>query len=392
MSLFRKALVSRLRNLREGRIVLDGEAHGTPGWLEAKVEVQKARFFASVALGGAAGAGESYRDGDWTCDDLVSLVRILVRNRDVMQGLEGGLARLLLPLRSLAHALRRNSRRGSRRNVADHYDLGNDFFSLFLDETWMYSCAFFERPESTLAEASAAKNERLCRMLALRPRDRLLEIGAGWGGFAIHAASRHGCHVTTTTISREQHAFAVERVRRAGLEGRVTVLLEDWRDLRGRFDRLVSIEMIEAVGHHYLDAWFGKCAELLEPDGLFALQSILIADRFYESARREPDFIKRNVFPGSCIPSMERILRATSRATDFRLLRLEEIGPHYARTLRLWRENLSRNADRARSLGFDDRFLRTWEFYFCYCEGGFLEGHIGDAQMLFGRPRAEIPC
>jgi len=385
VNLFRSALLRRLERLRSGRVTIDGRSFGPEGGLSAAIDVKQPRFWASAALGGACGAGESYMDGDWTSDDLVSLVRILVRDRETLEGLERGFARLLAPFRAAAHALHRNTRAGSRRNIAGHYDLGNGFFALLLDETMTYSCGYFEREEATLAEASLAKYERLCRLLRLGPEDRLLEIGTGWGGFAIHAAGRHGCRVTTTTISAEQRRLAEERVRAAGLEDRVTILSEDYRDLRGTFDKLVSIEMIEAVGHHYLDAYFRLCADRLRPGGLFALQSILIADRFYESARREADFIKRHVFPGSCIPSMARILRSVA-GTPFRLLRFEEIGLHYARTLREWRGNLLRNADRIRALGHPDRLLRMFEFYLCYCEGGFLEKQLGDAQMLFEKP------
>ena len=329
--------------------------------------------------------------GFWEADDLVSVVRLVVRNREVLAGVEGGLARLTMPLHRLFQAARRNTRDGSRRNIVAHYDLGNDFYSLFLDETLTYSCALFERDDMTLAEASTAKYDRLCRKLDLREADRVLEIGSGWGGFALHAAGRYGCRVTTTTISREQHELASRRVREAGLADRVEVLLCDYRDLTGTFDKLVSIEMIEAVGHHYLDAYFRCVSERLAPDGLAAIQAITIVDHAYEQQLRQADFIKRYVFPGSFLPSVAAICAAVARAADLRLVHLEDLTPHYARTLAAWRERFLARADDVRRLGFPESFLRLWEYYLCYCEGAFRERYIGDAQLLFAKPRCTRP-
>jgi cyclopropane-fatty-acyl-phospholipid synthase len=281
--------------------------------------------------------------------------------------------------------LHRNTRAGSRRNISAHYDLGNEFFRLFLDETLMYSCALFERPEMTLAQASTAKLDAICHKLALGPQDHVLEIGTGWGGFALHAAGRYGCRVTTTTISRSQHALACERVRAAGLEDRVNVILEDYRDLKGNYDKLVSIEMIEAIGHQYFGEFFRRCEQRLVPGGQMLLQSITIADRHYARARDEVDFIKRYIFPGCCIPAVSALAQAMADASDLRIVHLEDIGPHYATTLARWRDNFLANLDQVRGLGYPESFCRMWEFYLSYCEGGFAERALGDVQMLLTR-------
>jgi cyclopropane-fatty-acyl-phospholipid synthase len=275
---------------------------------------------------------------------------------------------------------------GAKRHIAAHYDLGNEMFRLFLDESMTYSCAFFESPEMSLAEAQEAKLDRVCRKLELSPDDHLLEIGTGWGSLALHAAGRYGCRVTTTTISREQHAVAVERVRDAGLADRVTILLEDYRDLRGRFDKLASIEMIEAVGWQYFDTFFRRCGTLLRPDGLMLLQAITVADRAYELEKATRSFIRQLIFPAGCLPSVEVIQRCVDRVTDLRMLDLEDITDHYPETLRRWRENFVRSANRAADLGYDLRFRRLWELYFAWCEGGFRERRIGDVQALFAKP------
>jgi cyclopropane-fatty-acyl-phospholipid synthase len=391
---FWKGLVlGRLAGLAEGWLALrdaSGEVSlgaTAPDGLAARLEVRHPRFWRRVATGGTLAAAEAYADGDWEPDDLTAVVRVLARNADALDSVEGGLASLRRPFDALAHALRRNTREGSRRNIADHYDLGNDFFALMLDPTMTYSCGLFERESSTLEEASVAKIERLCRMLRLRPGDHLLEIGSGWGALAMHAAARHGCRVTTATVSRRQYDLARERVERAGLDGRVRVLLRDYRDLEGQYDRLVSVEMLEAVGARYYRTFFAKCASLLREDGLMALQVITIADQRYEQHRRSADFIKRRVFPGSNIPSVTALLAASTAASDLRLRHLEDIGPHYARTLAAWRENLARRGEEVARIT-EPRFRRLWHYYLCYCEAAFAERYLGDVQMLLARPRA----
>jgi len=387
-----RLLRSQLRKLEHGEItVVDGDRRDTFGRtsqrcaLRATLHVRNARFYAETAFGGSVGAGESYMAGDWWSDDPTALVRILLHNRHVIDGVDGRWSRVTEGVRKSLHATARNTRDGSRRNIGAHYDVGNDFFALFLDPTMMYSSAVFERPDMTLEEASVAKLDRICRRLDLQPGDRVIEIGTGWGGFAIHAAGRYGCHVTTTTISREQHAIARERIDAAGLGDRITLLDQDYRDLRGSYDKLVSIEMIEAVGHQYYDTYFRCCSDLMKPGGVMLLQAITIADQQYESARDSVDFIKRHIFPGCCIPSIAAISASVARSSNLRIVGLDDIGPHYATTLAHWRANLLRNADRVRALGYSDAFLRMWEFYFCYCEGGFAEGALGDVQMVLAK-------
>jgi len=395
----RRLFLERLAGLREGELtVIDGEGRQTFGRrtpeckLRATIEVLHPQTYADAAFGGTVGGGEAYLRGLWRADDLTALIRLMLVNRDVMQSMEGGAALLTAPLRRSLHWLNRNSPDGSRRNIAAHYDLGNDLFALMLDETMAYSCAVFERDDATLHEAQLAKFERICRKLQLSPRDHLLEIGTGWGGFAIHAASRYGCRVTTTTISREQHDWAREKIAAAGVQDRVTLLLDDYRDLRGRYDKLVSIEMIEAVGARYLDTYTAQCARLLEPHGAMLLQAITIQDQLYEEALESVDFIQRFVFPGSFIPSVTAITDSVRRATDMKVFNLEDIGPHYATTLRRWRENFFAKLPEVRRLGYPDAFVRLWDYYLCYCEGGFLERQLGDVQMLLTKPRCRLPA
>jgi len=397
----RQLLWRALTRLRRGEIEVHdavgrerfGRAEGDPS-LRARVVVTDPRFYGDVLLGGALGGGEAYIDGRWQCDDLPALVRILLRNPECMGGLDGPVARWLALARDAAARFRRNTRRASRRQIAAHYDLGNDFFRAFLDPTLSYSSGLFERPDASMQEASLAKIDRLCDWLDLGAEDHLLEIGTGWGALALRAASRYGCRVTTTTLSAKQADWARQRVREAGLEERVDVLECDYRDLRGRYDKLVSVEMIEAVGHAHFETYFRRCASLLAPDGLMALQAIVIADRHYESARRHEDFIKRHVFPGGCLPSIEVLSRCVGRATDLRIRRVEDITAHYAETLRRWRRDFHASADAIRAQGYPDGFMRMWDFYLAYCEGGFEERHIGTVQMLLAGSewREPSPC
>ncbi|MCC7013079.1 MAG: class I SAM-dependent methyltransferase [Planctomycetes bacterium] len=386
----RERLFARLTRLRWGRLTFrDQLGHASFGGAvgpQVTVDVRELALYLEVALRGTVGAGEAYVRGAWNCDDLVGIARIFARNREVMGAVEGGLARLATALLRWTHARRDNTRSGSRANIAAHYDLGNEFYALLLDETMMYSCALYERADMSLEHAQLARLERICRKLQLSPSDHLLEIGSGWGGMALYAAREYGCRVTTTTISRRQFEFASERIARAGLTDRVTVVCRDYRDLEGRFDKLVSLEMIEAVGERWLDAYFAKCSTLLEPHGAMLLQSITIRDQHYDAALRSVDFIQRHVFPGACIPSLSAILERVKRCTDFSLFHLDDLGPHYARTLRAWRANFDARREQVRALGYSDEFQRLWEFYLCYCEGGFEERVLGDVQLLLTKP------
>jgi len=394
----RNVLLSLFEKIEFGELtIVDGDniyEFGNPDSdldCRVRVTVKDPRFWGDIGFGGTIGSGESYMQGFWECDNLTDLVRIFVRNRHVMDSLDSGLARVTAPLNKLVHAMRRNSREGSRENIAAHYDLGNDMFSLFLDETMMYSCAIFEHPSATLKEASVAKLDRICQKLQLRPEDHVIEIGTGWGGFAIHAAKHYGCRVTTTTISRAQLDYARQRVKAEGLEDRVTLLLKDYRDLEGQYDKLVSIEMIEAVGPDFMDNYFEQCSNLLKPNGTMLLQAITVADQRYEEARRSVDFIQKYIFPGGFIPSVTAMSDAIARRTDMRLFHLEDIGPHYATTLRRWRERFFRNIERIRALGYPESFIRMWEYYLCYTEGGFEERAIGTVHMLLVKPLCRQP-
>ena len=389
----RKALLSLLSKLKHGRITLTEDNQRYPfgeesfaASLKADISVHHSRFYSRILFGGSIGAAEAYMEGLWSADDLTMVMRILALNQKAFEDMEKGLARLTAPLYKLYHFARKNTKLGSRKNILAHYDLGNDFYALFLDQTMTYSCGIFEHEQSTLEDASVAKYDRLCQKLQLKPGHRVVEIGTGWGGFAVHAAQNYGVHVTTTTISEEQHRYAAKRFRKAGLEDQISLLKKDYRDIRGEFDRLVSIEMIEAVGHQFYAAFFEACSRLLKAEGLMALQAITIGDQIFDRHKRSVDFIKRYIFPGSCIPSVTAISNAIARATDLQLIHLEDITPHYARTLREWRRRFFANVDKVREMGYPETFIRMWEYYLCYCEGGFAERYIGDVQMLFAKP------
>ncbi len=392
---FRARMLALLESLRDCQITLvEGTRRSVLGQplpgrvpLEVTVTVRDPAMFRVVALSGSVGVGEAYMDGLWDASDLTTLVRIFVRNRELLDRMETGLARLGGLILKGLHALNRNSRRGSRRNISAHYDLGNELFELMLDDNLMYSCAVFTREDESLEDASRRKLDRICRKLALEPGMRVVEIGTGWGGFALHAARHYGAHVTTTTISREQFERASARVREAGLEDRITLLRNDYRDLTGEYDRLVSIEMIEAIGHQFLPTYFAQCSRLLKPEGLGLIQAITLEDHRYAQAIRNVDFIQRYIFPGSFIPSIAAMMQAVATSTDLKLVHLEDIGPSYAVTLRRWRERFDANLDRVAALGYPERFVRMWHYYLAYCEGGFLERSIGDVQMLLAKPR-----
>jgi cyclopropane-fatty-acyl-phospholipid synthase len=387
----RRAALGLLSRLRGGVLELvepDGRRFrfGEPSAeLGTTLEVRSPRFYRAL-LGGSVGLGEAYRDGLWDCDDLVALIRIAARNMGPLDRWRRRLHPLLAPLQRTIWRVPRNSRRAARKHISEHYDLGNDLFALYLDESMMYSSAVFPDPEATLAEAQEHRRELICRALELGPDDHLLEIGTGWGAMATHAASRHGCRVTTTTISREQREGALRRILDAGVEDRVTVLLEDYRDLDGTYTKLVSLEMIEAVGWQYFDLFFRHCSELLEPDGLFFLQAILIDDRLYEVEKAARSFANMLIFPGGCLPSLEVIERCVARETDLRMVGLDEIGAHYARTLELWRQRFLANADLAAELGYDEPFRRLWTLWLAMSEAGFRERRLRDVQILFAKP------
>ena len=383
-------LRGRLKSIVGGKItfVEDGQhrVFGTSNGLEAEIRVHNPNFYRKSLLGGGVGFAEAFIHGWWSTDDLTALLRIFVRDINLSNEFEKGFALLARKLLGLYHWRNKNTRTGSRQNIFEHYDLGNDFFSLFLDETLTYSCGIFNTPETSLKEASIAKLERMCEMVSIEKNDHVLEIGCGWGSFAIHAAEKYGCRVSATTISKEQYNLARKRVRRKGLDDRVTILFKDYRELEGTYDKLVSIEMIEAVGHDFLGDFFTKCESLLAEDGAMALQGITMSEDFYEEYLRSADFIQRYIFPGSCCPALSAIKNAATAATDLELARTENIGSHYATTLREWGIRFSENIEKIRSMGYSEEFIRTWLYYFSYCEAGFAEDYLGNVQMVLQKP------
>jgi cyclopropane-fatty-acyl-phospholipid synthase len=392
-TLARRVCLRLLANIQFGSLVLHdgGEAFhfgstGDPAQPHAEVHVHDRGLYRMMLSGGSIASGEAYMQGLWTSPNLVAVMRLFSANLPTLEMLEARQSWLVRLGLKLSHALKRNTHSGSRKNISAHYDLGNNFFRLFLDPTMMYSAALFETDRTGLDEASVAKLDELCRQLELGSDDHLLEIGTGWGGLAIHAASHYGCRVTTTTISKEQYEYARARVRAAGLEDRVSVLCEDYRKLEGSFDKLVSVEMIEAVGHDFYSSYFSRCSQLLKPNGKMVIQAITIADQRYEAARKSVDFIQRYIFPGGSLPSVAVIADHLARDTDMQMVHLRDITRDYALTLAHWRERFLAAQAAVRQLGFDQSFVRMWEFYLAYCEGGFRERIIGTVQLAFAKP------
>jgi cyclopropane-fatty-acyl-phospholipid synthase len=378
-----------LDRIRVGSLVVvengEGSVYGHGGAPAATVHVRSPRLW-PMLLRGSRGLAEAYANGWWDSPDLVAVIRLAARNVQGFDRLRAALAPVRLPLQNARALLVRNTRRRSRKDIAAHYDLGNQLFSKMLDSTMSYSCAVFEPAGMTLEEAQITKLERICDKLELGSEDRLLEIGTGWGGLALYAARTRGCHVTTTTISREQRDYALDQVARAGLSDRIEVLLKDYRDLQGRYDKLVSIEMIEAVGWQHFGTFFAKCSSLLESDGVMLLQAITIDDRAYHVEKASRSFMSTDIFPNGCLPSLEVIARCIAQRTDMQTVHLEDLTPHYVRTLRHWRERFLAHADELERIGYDERFRRLWTLYLVYCEAGFAERRIADVQMMFAKP------
>ncbi len=358
--------------------------------LHAVIAVHDHRFFLRALLAGDVGIGEAYMDGDWSTPDLVAVVRLAVRNLDQLDGSN----RVLTSFRRIAdlieHRRRGNTQAGSHRNIAYHYDLGNDFYRLFLDGSLAYSCAYYEHIDDTLEQAQIRKFDRICRKLQLGSRDHVLEIGTGWGGFAAYAAETYGCRVTTTTISRQQHDYAREVRSRSRAGERIHLLFEDYRNLRGRFDKIVSIEMFEAVGYEHYDDYFGACDRLLNPDGSMVLQTITMLEAKFQQYRKQSDWIKKHIFPGAELASVVEIQRSLARKTHMQLFHLEDIGMHYALTLNEWRRRFLEHLSEVRQLGFDNRFLRMWDYYLAYCEGAFRERYISDVQLVLSKVTKKV--
>lgn len=369
-----------------GKLYEFGSPKGQYG-IAASATIHNPEFYLDVLFKGSLGAAESYMKGHWSTDNLTEVIRLFVINADLLnRKMDAGWSKFTSPLMRVYHRLRKNTQKGSKKNIVAHYDLSNEFFSLFLDPTMAYSCGIFENESSSLYDAQVAKFDRICKKIHLTAEDHIIEIGGGWGGFALHAAQNYGCRVTTTTISDNQFLYMQRLVAKNCLNDRITVIKEDYRKLTGQFDKLVSIEMIEAVGHQYFDTFFECCCTLIKPEGIMALQVITIPDHEFARHKHSVDFIKRYIFPGSCIPSVAAITQSIAKKTDLRLIHYEDITPHYATTLQLWRERFFINLAKVKAMGFTESFIRMWDFYLASCEGSFQERYNADVQMVFARP------
>ena len=388
--LYKKIIHQRLSQIKDAHIIIkDGKSinkFGKPGNLSAKINILDTVFYKNIILGGTIGASESFIRGEWSSPNLTNVIRVLARNTEAQDKLENLFTLLSQPFLKVMHKLNENSVRGSKKNISRHYDLSNDFFSLFLDKNMMYSSAIYKSRKTSLEDASTNKLDVICKKLNLKKTDHVIEIGTGWGGFAIYAAKNYGCNVTTTTISIEQYKFAKQKIKEAGLGKKIKVLLKDYRLLKGQYDKLVSIEMIEAVGYQFYDEYFKIIGQLLKNDGEALIQAITIKDQRYSKAIQSVDFIQKYIFPGSCIPSITAIQNSLTSSTDLVINDIRDIGHHYARTLADWRKRFLKNKQEIRKLGFDDKFLRMWLFYFAYCEGGFEEKVISDIHLHITKP------
>ena len=388
--LYKKIIHQRLSQIKDAHIIInDGKSinkYGKPGNLSAKINILDTVFYKNIILGGTIGASESFIRGEWSSPNLTNVIRVLARNTEAQDKLENLFTLLSQPFLKVMHKLNENSVRGSKKNISRHYDLSNDFFSLFLDKNMMYSSAIYKSRKTSLEDASTNKLDVICKKLNLKKTDHVIEIGTGWGGFAIYAAKNYGCKVTTTTVSIEQYKFSKQKIKEAGLGKKIKVLLKDYRLLKGQYDKLVSIEMIEAVGYQFYDEYFKIIGQLLKIDGEALIQSITIKDQRYSKAIQSVDFIQKYIFPGSCIPSITAIQNSLTSSTDLVINDIRDIGHHYARTLADWRKRFLKNKQEIRKLGFDDKFLRMWLFYFAYCEGGFEEKVISDIHLHITKP------
>ena len=388
--LARALVFNQLKKIKIGHIVIieggNKFSFGKNNKLNITVTVHDPRFYGALAFGGSIGVSEAFMQKFWSASDLTKLIRIMAINQNTMDQLEGLFNIFLKPILKCLHYLNQNSVKGSEINISKHYDLGNDFFSLFLDSTMMYSSAVFKNPHDSLYKGSIHKLETICQGLELTSQDHIIEIGSGWGGFAIYAAQHYGCKVTTTTISKEQYKYVRQKIKDLKLSHKINVLFSDYRHLKGQYDKLVSIEMLEAVGYQYYDTYFKVCSNLLKPQGLAVIQTITIIDQRYEKAKRSVDFIQRYIFPGSCIPSITALQNSMTQSSDLKIYSIHDIGAHYARTLALWREGFFKRLKDIKALGFDDAFIRMWHFYFSYCEGGFQEKVISDIHLKLVKP------
>ena len=390
ISIFKSGLLKKFQGLKTGNIlVYDGNddfSFGDSGSNEkGVVNIHSQEFYVMVGSGGALGLAEAYMAGYWSSDNVVKLFQIILRNREILLSLEKGFAKLIKPINRMIHRSRQNTLQGSKKNIVAHYDLSNEFYKLWLDPTMTYSCAFFNDESATLEDASIEKLDRICRKLNLSGNDSVLEIGTGWGSFSIHAAKKYGCKVTTTTISDAQYEYARKRIKEEGLESKITLINKDYRELDGEYDKIVSIEMIEAVGYEYIPEFFSKLSSLLKRNGFIALQGITYNDQYFHVYKDSVDFIKKYIFPGSCLISISQITDVIKKDTDLAMIDMEDITKHYAITLNRWRKNFVDVLPKIKEMGYSQAFINMWEFYFLYCEAGFLERNIGDVQLIFAK-------
>ena len=393
-SFFKSILFRKLKGINNGELtIIDGakkHIFGIAGSaFKAELEVYSQEFYVFLGSGGTNGAAEAYTAGYWSSKNLVTLIQLIIKNKNTLLGLESGLARLTNPITKFIHKQRQNTLQGSKNNILAHYDLSNDFYKLWLDPTMTYSSGIFSRKESSMQDASVEKIDRICRKLNLSNKDNVLEIGTGWGSFAVHAAKNYGCKVTTTTISDNQFQYASELISNEGLSDKITLLSKDYRELEGAFDKVVSIEMIEAVGAEYVPGFFEKASSLLKKNGLMVLQGITYNDPNFDDYKNSVDFIRKYIFPGSCLVAMPQILNAIKEKTDMVMIDSEDITQHYAKTLEIWREDFQKALPQVKELGFSESFTRIWNFYLVYCEAGFLENLIGDFQLVFAKPESK---
>lgn len=393
-SFFKRALFRKLKNIESGELIItDGSKKhifGQPSdEISAELTVHSQEFYVFLGSGGTNGAAEAFTAGYWSSENLVGLIQLIIKNKSTMLGLESGLARLANPITKIIHKQRQNTLQGSKNNILAHYDLSNEFYKLWLDPSMTYSSGIFSKNGSSMYDASIEKLDRICRKLKLSVKDHVLEIGTGWGSFAIHAAKNYGCKVTTTTISDNQFNYAAELISKEGLGDKITLLSKDYRELEGSFDKVVSIEMIEAVGAEYVPGFFEKASSLLKQNGLMLLQGITYNDPDFDAYKNSVDFIRKYIFPGSCLIATSQVIEAIKEKTDMAIIDSEDITLHYAKTLKIWREDFHKVLPQVRELGFSDPFIRIWNFYLVYCEAGFLENLIGDFQFVFAKPEAQ---
>ena len=388
--LSKKIIHRHLTKLSHGQLILiepnNKYIFGKKDQITAEIKIKNIAFYSELLFGGSIGSAESYIQGTWTSKNLTDVIRLMSVNSNVMDGMEGIFNFILRPFFRLIHWLNKNTLYGSKKNIAHHYDLSNAFFAYFLDPLMMYSSAVYSKQAKTLNEAAILKLKTICDRLKLTKKDHVVEIGTGWGGFAVYAAKNYGCKVTTTTISNQQYNHVKNLIKKEKLDHRVTLLKKDYRQLKGQFNKLVSIEMIEAVGHHFYKSYFKTIARLLKDDGEALIQAITIKDQRYKQALNSVDFIQKYIFPGSCIPSLQIIQETIHNETDMNVVNIRDITMDYAKTLKHWRENFKKNIIPIKRLGFDEQFIRMWIFYLCYCEGGFKERAINDLHIHFVKP------